>query len=97
MDIVKRMRAGEPCADFGADKTCRAKEARSGCTCAEVADEIERLRQVEFFAKEVLKRFREAEAQGYHTKDRQFAIELLGKAIPADDEQSAAASKRAAK
>jgi hypothetical protein len=44
MDIVERMRRGEPCADFGVDKTCRAKEARSGCTCAEVADEIERLR-----------------------------------------------------
>jgi hypothetical protein len=52
--------------------------------------EIVRLRQVEFFAKEVLKRFREAEAQGYHTKDRQYAIDLLSKAI---DEQEAQESK----
>ena len=40
-DIVERLRIGrETC---GVDM-CRTREARSGCTCAEAADEIERLR-----------------------------------------------------
>ena len=41
-DIVERLRIGrETC---GVDM-CRTREARSGCTCAEAADEIERLRE----------------------------------------------------
>ena len=41
-DIVERLRLGrETC---GVDM-CRNREARSGCTCAEAADEIERLRE----------------------------------------------------
>jgi hypothetical protein len=43
MDIVERLRRGEPC-DGG--NQCRIMEASSGCTCAEAADEIERLRAV---------------------------------------------------
>lgn len=40
-DIVERLRIGrETC---GVDM-CRIREAKSGCTCAEAADEIERLR-----------------------------------------------------
>ena len=38
-DIVERLRAGGPCPD-----PCRVQEAKSGCTCAEAADEITRLR-----------------------------------------------------
>ena len=41
-DIVERLRIGrETC---GVDM-CRIREAKSGCTCAEAADEIERLRE----------------------------------------------------
>ena len=48
-DIVERLRIGrETC---GVDM-CRTREARSGCTCAEAADEIERLREaLRFYAK----------------------------------------------
>jgi hypothetical protein len=38
-DIVERLRRGEACIDH----KCRMMEARSGCTCAEAADKIERL------------------------------------------------------
>lgn len=41
-DIVARLRDAEPCAD---GHPCKAKEAASGCCCAEAADEIERLRE----------------------------------------------------
>ena len=48
-DIVERLRIGrETC---GVDM-CRIREARSGCTCAEAADEIERLREaLRYYAK----------------------------------------------
>ena len=51
-----------------------------------VAAEIERLQRVEHMARCVLETFRKDEAQGYRSRDRQFAIELLGKFIV--DEQS---------
>lgn len=39
-DLVERLRAGiENCGD-----RCKVREAKSGCECAEAADEIERLR-----------------------------------------------------
>lgn len=38
LDLVARLRAGI------CDDRCKAMEARSGCSCAEAADEIERLR-----------------------------------------------------
>ena len=41
-DLVERLRRGEPCQPH--DDVCRIIEARSGCICAEAADEIERLR-----------------------------------------------------
>jgi hypothetical protein len=41
-DVVERLRAGEPCQPH--DDVCRSIEARSGCICAEAADEIERRR-----------------------------------------------------
>ena len=40
-DIVERLRNGHDTCDFN---NCRVREAKSGCTCAEAADEIERLR-----------------------------------------------------
>ena len=41
-DIVERLRdGGETCGI----QRCITREARSGCTCAEAADEIERLRE----------------------------------------------------
>jgi methylphosphotriester-DNA--protein-cysteine methyltransferase len=39
-DIVQRLRSGEVCIN----NPCRMMDARSGCTCAEAADAIERLR-----------------------------------------------------
>ena len=39
-DLVDRLRAGI-CGDL-----CRVRDARSGCECAEAADEIERLRSI---------------------------------------------------
>jgi hypothetical protein len=39
-DIVQRLRSGEVCIN----NPCRMMDARSGCACAEAADEIERLR-----------------------------------------------------
>ena len=41
-DIVERLRLGRETCGFD---MCRTREARSGCTCAEAADEIERLRE----------------------------------------------------
>src|SRR5512139_1782560 len=41
VELVKRLRAGEPCADMA--NKCRAMEARAGCICAEAADALERL------------------------------------------------------
>ena len=41
-DIVERLRNGHDTCDFN---KCRVREAKSGCTCAEAADEIERLRE----------------------------------------------------
>lgn len=38
-DVVERLRSGNECHD-----PCKVREARSGCLCAEAADEIERLR-----------------------------------------------------
>jgi hypothetical protein len=40
MDLVERLRTGTDCAD-----PCRVKDARSGCLCAEAADEIAFLRR----------------------------------------------------
>jgi hypothetical protein len=40
-DIVERLRRGEACIN----DPCRMMDARSGCCCAEAADEIERLRE----------------------------------------------------
>jgi hypothetical protein len=48
---------------------------------AEAEREIERLRKIEWAAKEVLDTFRKSEAAGYRTKDRQYAIEILGKFV----------------
>ena len=39
-DIVERLRTGRMC-----DDKCRVMEAKSGCLCAEAADEIEKLRE----------------------------------------------------
>lgn len=41
LPLVERLREGLPCEE---GMVCRVKEARSGCRCAEAADEIERLR-----------------------------------------------------
>ena len=50
-DIVERLRIGrETC---GVDM-CRIREAKSGCTCAEAADEIERLREALQGAKTII-------------------------------------------
>lgn len=44
-DIVERLRSGSICSDIhDTGSCCRVMEARSGCECAEAADEIERLR-----------------------------------------------------
>lgn len=44
-DIVERLRAGEPCTDAGGKAAdCSSKTIAGGCTCAEAADEIGRLR-----------------------------------------------------
>jgi hypothetical protein len=40
-------------------------------------------------ARHVLERFEQSEAQGYHTKDREFAITMLRKWMPRADEQKA--------
>lgn len=45
----------------------------------QVNAENERLRQVEAMARYVLEKFQKDEAQGYRSRDRQFAIEMLGK------------------
>jgi len=42
-DIVKRLRNGEPCKEASADGCCKVMDARSGCICAEAADELSRL------------------------------------------------------
>jgi hypothetical protein len=42
-DIVERLRRGAPCNDNGI--RCRVLDAKSGCECAEAADEIERLQR----------------------------------------------------
>jgi hypothetical protein len=41
-DIVERLRRGTPC--IGSEGPCEVRDTRSGCECAEAADEIERLR-----------------------------------------------------
>lgn len=41
--VISRLRDGVSC-DDSQGKRCRMMEARSGCTCAMAADEIERLR-----------------------------------------------------
>lgn len=48
-------------------------------TLEDAAKEIERLRRIEAMAQRVLETFQKDEAQGYRSKDRQFAIELLAK------------------
>lgn len=40
-EIVRRLRAGYPCAELGG--LCRVRDAASGCLCAEAADTITRL------------------------------------------------------
>lgn len=47
--------------------------------CSDAITEIERLRKIEEMARYVLEKFQKDEAQGYHTKDREFAISLLAK------------------
>jgi len=42
-DIVTRLRAGYPCKEAAADGCCKVMDARSGCICAEAADELARL------------------------------------------------------
>jgi hypothetical protein len=41
-EIVERLRYGEPCIESCGDR-CKVRDTRSGCTCAEAADEITRL------------------------------------------------------
>jgi hypothetical protein len=70
-DIVERLRIGrETC---GVDM-CRIREARSGCTCAEAADEIERLRECCTYFYEALHDI----ALGAHGND---GVEFARKAI----------------
>lgn len=40
-DLIARLRNGEPCIEF--NDCCEVMDARSGCTCAEAADELARL------------------------------------------------------
>lgn len=54
--------------------------------------EIERLREIEVAARTVLDTFKQSEAQGYRSRDRQYAIEILNSAF----EQQAAAKKTGA-
>lgn len=42
-------------------------------------EELERLRRLEQMARHVLETFQKDEAQGYRSRDRQYAIELLAK------------------
>jgi len=42
-DLVERLRAGYPCKEAAADGCCKVMDARSGCICAEAADELSRL------------------------------------------------------
>lgn len=73
----------------------RLQEAKRAAL--KVADERSaenvKLRKLAEMARTVLDTFREDEAQGYRSKDRQFAIELLAKGfeIAALDEQTARA------
>jgi hypothetical protein len=46
---------------------------------SKMADEIDRLKKIEEMARFVLEKFQKDEAQGYHTRDREFAISLLAK------------------
>lgn len=43
MDIVGRLRIGEPCSEAG--NPCKDIDAKSDCQCAIAANEIERLRE----------------------------------------------------
>ena len=42
-DLVVRLRSGAICYDI-MSTCCRVRDVKSGCVCAEIADEIERLR-----------------------------------------------------
>jgi hypothetical protein len=41
-DLIKRLRDGEPCIECCNDR-CKSMDARSACTCAEAADELEHM------------------------------------------------------
>jgi hypothetical protein len=61
-DLVTRLRqgcGGEP---------CRMMEARSGCTCAEAADEIERLRAREAHLLDIIRCYNSDDALFDHEK-----------------------------
>jgi hypothetical protein len=82
-DLVERLRAGEPCEIHD---RCRVMEARSGCCCAEAADEIERLRAAHKEAYElaygVARHDCEAEIERLRA-DNEFLVESVEKHVAA--------------
>lgn len=57
----------------------RGQDAGRQIVYTRAIDEIERLRKIEDAAKYVLKTFKKDESDGYRSRDRQFAIDILGK------------------